>query len=390
MLLTASLFIVNPLNTKKRLFVRAFLDSGLRLVPSKLGTLIGGSVDDIRYPDTTTGVAAVPMCFKTDVKLSVTAMSLFFKPDPPLDLTPNLEDFWSFETLGIRDSPYVNDDDVALSKFNSRIEFRDGRYFLAWPWIEDIPPLPDNRTLTFSRFVSTMRKYDADTALLTACDDVIKQQLGQEVIEEVPDEGVVVGPLHYLPHHAVVTPGKTTKTRIVYDASARSKKENHSLNDCLYRGPILVPDLGGVLLRFRLPKIGIISDISKAFLQMALHLDQRDCTRFFWVHDINKRPLTHPDNIKVYRFTRVLFGSKASPSMLKLTVDHHLSRYRTELSELIRRNIYVDNLITGVDGAEEALELYKAGKKMFNDASMNLREWNTNNEEVLSQIPQSD
>ncbi len=105
---------------------------------------------------------------------------------------------------------------------------------------------------------------------------------------------------------------------------------------------------------------------------------------------INKRPLTHPDNIKVYRFTRVLFGSKASPSMLNLTVDHHLSRYSTELSELIRRNIYVDNLITGVDGAEEALELYKSGKKMFNDASMNLREWNTNNEEVLSQIPLSD
>ncbi|MCP3667280.1 MAG: hypothetical protein GY696_33100, partial [Gammaproteobacteria bacterium] len=79
------------------------LPSGLRLVPSKLGTLIGGSVDDIWYPDTTTGVADVPMCFKTDVILSITAMSLFFKPDPPLDLTPNLEDFWSFETLGIRD-----------------------------------------------------------------------------------------------------------------------------------------------------------------------------------------------------------------------------------------------------------------------------------------------
>ena len=37
---------------------------------------------------------------------------------------------------------------------------------------------------------------------------------------------------HYIPHHPVVNPTKTTtKVRIVYDASAKTKEENTSLNE---------------------------------------------------------------------------------------------------------------------------------------------------------------
>ena len=61
------------------------------------------------------------------------------------------------------------------------------------------------------------------------------------------------GPKHYLPHHAVINPLKpTTKLRISYDISAKARKENKSLNECLYRGLVLLNDLCGLLLRFRL------------------------------------------------------------------------------------------------------------------------------------------
>ncbi len=206
----------------------------------------------------------------------------------------------------------------------------------------------------------------------------------------VLNENVKQGPVHYIPHHPVVTPGRTTKIRIVYDASAKQNRDERSFNECLFRGPVLLPDLCGLLLRFRLNKLGIIADIAKAFLQMGLLENQRDVTRFFWVKNIEAADLLHPNNLVVYRFKRVLFGAKASPSMLNLTVDHHLSLYGTDVAEMIRKNIYVDNLISGANDCEQAVQLYQQSKKMFNDASMNLREWISNSEEVMAKIPEAD
>ncbi len=139
-----------------------------------------------------------------------------------------------------------------------------------------------------------------------------------------------------------------------------------------------------------MPRIGVVSDIAKAFLQMALNEDQRDVTRFFWLKNTDVKPIDHPDNIMVYRFTRVLFGAKASPSMLNLTLDHHLSQYESPIARLIRSNIYVDNVIVGVDTTEEGYDLYEQAKKLFQEAKMELRQWNSNSKELMDMIEPND
>ena len=72
---------------------------------------------------------------------------------------------------------------------------------------------------------------------------------------------------YYVTHHAGITPNKTTiKQRIACDASARAKKRNASLNECLYHGPVILEDLHSLLLRFRTHKTALVADIEKVFL----------------------------------------------------------------------------------------------------------------------------
>ena len=74
--------------------------------------------------------------------------------------------------------------------------------------------------------------------------------------------------------------------RIVYDTSAKGKFGESSLNECLYRGVVILPDLCGILLRFRLYSIVLLADIEKAFLQLEIQSDDRDVTQFIWLKDI--------------------------------------------------------------------------------------------------------
>ena len=67
------------------------------------------------------------------------------------------------------------------------------------------------------------------------------------------------GPVHYVSHHAVVRPEKkSTPIRIVFNSSATFK--GHCLNDYWHKGPDLLNNLFGVLLRFREHEVALCAD----------------------------------------------------------------------------------------------------------------------------------
>ena len=133
-----------------------------------------------------------------------------------------------------------------------------------------------------------------------------------------------------MPHLPVLTPGKTTKVHIVFDASSSVRSGVNSLNDCLHRGPIILPDLCGLLLRFRLYPIIVLADIRKAFLQVGLQERERDTTRFLWLKD--KAKLDIDSNLVVYLYCRVPFGLVCSPFLLGATIGFHLQREGSPLA----------------------------------------------------------
>ena len=312
--------------------------------------------------------------------------SLLFSSEP-IDPQLDLERFWSIEDLCSSRNP-SDDDFIAESQFEEDVQFRDGRYVVQWPWKTGEFDLRDDFGLAHGRLRSLLHRLHGQPEVLTKYNDILLEQKNMGIIEEVQDEDEDTLK-HYLPHHCVVKPDKTTtKLRLVYDASAKSSKNACSLNDCLYRGPVLLPELGGMLLRFRVFPIAVCSDVEKAFLQIGLHEKDRDVTRFLWVKDITKPLSKH--NLVVYRFCRVPFGVVSSPFLLAATLRHHLTESKVPSASDVLANTYVDNVLHGVNSIPEAKNYYTSMKSVFTEASMNLREWCSNSEELMSSIPVHD
>ena len=59
-------------------------------------------------------------------------------------------------------------------------------------------------------------------------------------------------------------------------------------------------------------------------------------------------------------------------------------------AENIRKNIYIDNVITGCDSVNESVQFYTEAKQIFQRAGMNLRDWATNSKQVLNRIHDED
>ena len=361
---------------------RITLPSGMYMLPSKFGYIVTGrcpEIDKVQHNNSCALFVAIDLSQGSDQSVQCSVNVSITK-------NPTLEMFWNLETIGIRDPVGAESDDDALMRFGETIRYENGRYQVTWPWKSDDISLPDNYQVAEDRMKSLVRRLQTDSKLLHRYDETLKQQLEQGVIELIDPGEESKFRQHYLPHHPIVTPGKsTTKLRIVYDASSKAKRELNSLNDCLFRGPVILPDLCGLLLRFRLYPIVIVADIEKAFLQLGIQTCDRDVTRFLWLKDINKLDIR--DNLATYRFCRVPFGLICSPFLLGATIQLHLEKENTPLALHILTNIYVDNVLIGLDSGKGCSGIYKEAKLLFQKAAMNLREWNSNCVEFLRSLP---
>ncbi|KAL1454619.1 hypothetical protein WDU94_010835 [Cyamophila willieti] len=303
--------------------------------------------------------------------------NLFVNLDRPLSHEHDLRLLWDLETLGIKENPSVTDDDLALRKFETSVAYEDNRYFVDFPWKDD-HDVQSNYGLALGRLRSLVKRHKED-GILESCKTNFEEQLKLGILEHV-DSNPTSNDIycHYLPYHVVVNNEReTTKIRVVMDASAKQDRNKPSLNQLLYRGPVLLENLCSLLLKFRTHKFGIIGDLEKAFLNIGLNKSERDFTRILWLKDTEK-PITY-DNLVVLRHTRIPFGVTSSPFLLAGVISTHLSKYDSDdMIQKLKHDIYVDNLVTGFNNESELLDFIKRSRKIFSDASLNLRAWSTN------------
>ena len=68
-------------------------------------------------------------------------------------------------------------------------------------------------------------------------------------------------------------------------------------------GPSLLPSVYDILLQFRSGKIGLVSDIKQAFLNIAIAAEHRDLLRFLWYENCN----ADDPEVIILQFTQLVF-----------------------------------------------------------------------------------
>ncbi|XP_060570545.1 uncharacterized protein LOC132728870 [Ruditapes philippinarum] len=357
--------------------------NGPTAVQSRLGYLLSGPLP----------VSNFPASIQHQLPVSTLTASTSQQPPVPAQETSthllniltsspdsfDIERFWKLESLGISQEE-ENPEATYLENYQrDSITYNNGRYTAKLPWKEDHATLPTNYDITKKRTENVIRRLRQDPSSLQTYGEIINDQEKRGFIEKV-DEGITPQhKIHYIPHHGVKKDSVTTPIRIVYDCSCHQSRNQPSLNDCLKSTPPELNDLTQILIRFRLHRYAVTTDIEKAFLQIQLAEEDRDVTRFLWLSD----PKNPDSTLITYRFKAVLFGATCSPFILNATILKHLaSNSDVWVSSILRRDLYVDNVLSSFEDENQALAYFHDSRKLMSSANFNLRSWNSNSQKL--------
>jgi len=204
--------------------------------------------------------------------------------------------------------------------------------------------------------------------------------LQDDILEEIPLDEIHVDEHVWIPHRPVVKESSnTTKVRIVLNCSLKIGN-SPSLNEATYPGVDLMNNLLELLIKIRANKYLMISDIRAAFLMINLNLES----------DKNKFSILWRDangNLRAYRYRTIVFGYVSSPFMLHQVIHFHLSSFPSDrCTDLLKNNMYVDNLFITSNDVGDLLSLYEESCSRMADGGFQLRSWSSNSGELCDQF----
>uniref|UniRef100_A0A5S6QAV2 CCHC-type domain-containing protein n=1 Tax=Trichuris muris TaxID=70415 RepID=A0A5S6QAV2_TRIMR len=172
----------------------------------------------------------------------------------------------------------TTDERVALDILESTTQFDGQRYTIGLLWKSMSVEQPCNREFALKRFFTNERQMMKDSHTARKYEETIRQYVCDGHARKIAiGDRDTTGWVWYLPHHSVWN-SKCTKVRVVFDVSA--KHQGMSLSQCLLKGPDYLPNLCGVLLRFRQRKIRISADVECMYHQVGMKREDHSALRF--------------------------------------------------------------------------------------------------------------
>jgi len=275
--------------------------------------------------------------------------------DPETTFNKLVEDFFLNDTFGTKPDvklPIGAEEKRALNILENTTRLNNGRYEVGLLWRADDINLPDNRSTAMRRLLSLEKRLIRDSQLrkryIVALEEYIQQHHARKLTAEEMSSGIP-GRIWYIPHHPVLNPNKPGKCRPVFDASAEHK--GISLNSQLLKGPDLLTNLVGVLIRFRQYPVALSADIVKMFHQVRVRPEDASAFRFLWRRPGSSEP---PDT---YQMDVQIFGAVSSPSICAHSLQQAAKDCGPDSAAVLKQvvdHFYVDNWLTSFRTVQEA------------------------------------
>ncbi|XP_049878083.1 uncharacterized protein LOC126375230 isoform X1 [Pectinophora gossypiella] len=297
------------------------------------------------------------------------------------DINHNLIKFWNIEEVSLQKSPMSPHDEFCERHFvQNTTRLANGRFSVKMPLLEDPEKsLGESYYMAERRFLSLEKKFIKNLDLKNLYRNFINEyeELGHLTKINKPSFG------YFMPHHAVIRESsETTKLRVVFDASAKTKS-NKSLNDIQAIGPTVQDELFDILIRFRQHKYVLSGDIAKMYRQIMIDESQRHLQLILWRDDDTKP-------INILQLNTVTYGTAAAP-FLSTRCLLQLANECTDplISEVIKHDFYVDDLLTGSSNEDELLHIHKGVTETLASARLPIHKFRTNCPNIFSSSTES-
>lgn len=263
----------------------------------------------------------------------------------------------------------------------------DGRIRTALPLFEaeKMRTMGETRGVAFSRFLAQEKRLARNPEILKAYNESIINMISKGIVEEVKNENTNLNPAYpvcYLTHLAVIkNERKTTKVRVVFNCSMKTLVNNKligpSFNELQFKGPKLQKFLPSILIGFIKSKYILIADLSQMYNSIEIIEKQRDLMRFFF------RPNQHGP-VKVYRHTRLNFGTRAAPYIANRTLQFVCEK--NEIATQLLDKIYIDDLISSFDSENEAIEKITILNEVLQAHQFHLHKISSNSDFIIKSL----
>ena len=254
------------------------------------------------------------------------------------------------------------------------MSFANDHWEVEYPWIRDPQRLLNNKFAAHAMLKSTEKRLLKEPKLAEAYDAQMKDMTDRGVAVKLTESELIQyhGPKHYISHHEVINEEKSsTPLRIVFNASANYMGQ--ILNDLWAKGPYLLNNPLGIVMRFREEEHAMIGDIRKMYHSVKLKpgLDWHT-RRFLW------RDLDHTEQPETYVLTSPSFGDRPAGTIaavaLRKTAEMGSATY-PKAAAIVQNNTYVDDIIDGFDSDEAAKRCAKDISTLLKNGNFFIKEW---------------
>ncbi|XP_051167313.1 uncharacterized protein LOC127285374 [Leptopilina boulardi] len=248
-----------------------------------------------------------------------------------------------------------------------------GSYKTELPFNEKKNLFGKSSELAFQRFYSLEKKFLKNPVLKEQYSDCIQGYLDEGHMSLLKTEDTQK-PGYFLPHHAVFKEDSiTTKTRVVFNGSAKSST-GISLNDTFFIGPTIQNNLFSIVLRFRSFPYALTADIQQMYRQIEIAEKDRVFQKILW-------RFSPEEPIQIYTLNTVTFGTSCAP-FLAIRTLHQLADDEENnfplASMILKRDFNVDDVLTGSQTFQGALQLRNDLIELLRRGGFVLRKWASN------------